>query len=98
MAKRNRCLALVMAAAILFAMLASAFFIAEEASHSCIGDGCSICCQISACRAVLRGLGLVMLAAVLTAAACAALCAVFAPQRGQTRNFTLVSLKVKLSD
>lgn len=98
MAKRNRCLALVMAAAILFAMLASAFFIAEEAGHSCIGDGCSICCQISACRAVLRGLGLVMLAAVLTAAAshalgfCAAVCRVSA------QHCTLVSLKVKLSD
>ena len=98
MAKRNRCLALVMAAAILFVMLTSAFFIAAEADHDCIGDDCEICCQINVCRAVLKGLALIAIAAVFAAAACAALCAVFAACREQTRNFTLVSLKVKLSD
>jgi len=98
MAKRNRCLALVMAAAILFVMLTSAFFIAAEAGHDCIGDGCEICCQVNICRAVLKGLALIAIAAVFAAAACAALCAVFAAWQEQVRNFTLVSLKVKLSD
>lgn len=98
MAKRNRILALVTAAVVLFVMLTSAFFIAAEAGHDCIGDGCEICCQVNACRAVLRGLALVIIAAALAATACAALRCDFAAWQGQARSCTLVSLKVKLSD
>ena len=65
MAKQKRMLAMAMAAAILFIVLASAFFIAAEANHDCIGDGCEICCQINVCRTVLKGLALAVIAAVL---------------------------------
>ena len=98
MAKRNRCLALVMAAAILFVMLTSAFFIAAEADHDCIGDGCEICCQVNVCHAVLKSLALIAITAVFAAAVCVALCTVFAACGEQARNLKLVSLKVKLSD
>ncbi len=98
MAKRNRILALVTAAVVLFVMLTSAFFIAAEAGHDCIGDGCEICCQVNACRAVLRGLALAVIAAALAAVACAVLRCDFAAWQEQARGYTLVSLKVKLSD
>ena len=98
MAKRNRILALVTAAVVLFVMLTSAFFIAAEAGHDCIGDGCEICCQVNACRAVLRGLAQAVIASALAAAACAVLRFDFAAWQEQARSYTLVSLKVKLSD
>lgn len=98
MTKRNRILALVTAAVVLFVMLTSVFFIAAEAGHDCIGDGCEICRQVNACRAVLRGLALAVIAAALAAAAGAVLCSDFAAWQEQARSCTPVSLKVKLLD
>ena len=98
MTKQKRMLALVMAAAILFVVLTSAFFVAAEADHDCIGDGCEICCQIDACCAVLKGLALAIIAAVLTAAASHAFGFGIADKPVFCPQFTLVSLKVKLSD
>lgn len=98
MTKQKRMLALVMAAAILFVVLTSAFFIAAEADHDCIGDGCEICCQINVCRTVLKGLALAVIAAVLTAAAGHAFGFGVAENRVFYPQYTLVSLKVKLSD
>ena len=98
MTKQKRMLAIVMAAAILFIMLTSAFFVAAEANHDCIGGGCKICCQINACCAVLKGLALAVIAAVLTAAASRPLLFLFAGCRLSAPRYTLVSLKVKLSD
>ena len=98
MTKQKRVLALVMAAAILLIVLTSAFFVAAEANHDCIGGGCKICCQIDACCAVLKGLALAVIAAVLTAAASRPLSFLFAGCRLSAPRCTLVSLKVKLSD
>ena len=98
MAKRSRILALVVAMAVLFVMLTSAFFIAAEADHNCDGDGCEICYQIDVCRAVLRGLALIVITAALAAVGCVALRCDFAARQEQARSCTLVSLKVKLSD
>lgn len=98
MTKQKRMLALVMAAAILLIVLTSAFFVAAEANHDCIGGGCKICCQIDACCAVLKGLALAVIAAVLTAAASRPLLFLFAGCRLSAPRYTLVSLKVKLSD
>ena len=43
MTKKTRITALLLAAAILTVMLCSAFYLALEAGHDCIGDGCAIC-------------------------------------------------------
>lgn len=98
MAKQKRMLAMAMAVAILFIVLASAFFIAAEANHDCVGDGCEICCQINVCRTVLKGLALAVIAAVLAAAASRPLPFLFVGCRLSAPRCTLVSLKVKLSD
>lgn len=98
MTKQKRMLALVMAAAILLIVLTSAFFVAAEANHDCIGGGCKICCQINVCCTVLKALALAVIAAVLTAAASRPLPFLFAGCRLSAPRYTLVSLKVKLSD
>ena len=41
MTKKTRIAALLLAAAILTVMLCSAFYLALEAGHDCIGDGCA---------------------------------------------------------
>ena len=48
--KRNRIAALLLAVTILVIMLYSAFFVAAEADHDCVGEGCPICYQIDACQ------------------------------------------------
>lgn len=98
MTKQKRMLALVMAAAILLIVLTSAFFVAAEANHDCIGGGCKICCQINVCCTVLKALALAVIAAVLTAAASHPLPFLLAGCRLSAPRCTLVSLKVKLSD
>lgn len=98
MAKQKRMLALVMAAAILFIVLTSAFFVAAEANHDCIGGGCKICCQINVCCTVLKALALAVIAAVLAVVAGYAFGFGVADKYVFCPRFTLVSLKVKLSD
>lgn len=98
MTKQKRVLALAMAAAILFIVLTSAFFVAAEANHDCIGGGCKICCQINVCCTVLKALALAVIAAVLTAAASRPLPFLLVGCRLSAPRCTLVSLKVKLSD
>ncbi len=96
MNKNRKRLALLTAAMVLFVVLASIFFVAGEAGHDCVGRGCTVCEQLSACEKTLESLGF---------AACAAAFAVvltYFPGAGTpvSREFvpipTLVSLKVKL--
>ena len=68
MTKKTRITALLLAAAILTVMLCSAFYLALEAGHDCIGDGCAICCQIAVCRNVLKKLSLSVCAAAFAVA------------------------------
>ena len=56
--KRNRIAALLLAVTILVIMLYSAFFVAAEADHDCVGEGCPICYQIDACQNTLKSLSL----------------------------------------
>ena len=81
MTKKTRMFTGLVAAAMALVLLFSALYIAVEADHSCTGEDCAVCCQITLCRQLLEGLGL--------AGTAAAECAVV---------FTLVALKVKLSD
>lgn len=98
MTKQKRILALAMAAAILFIVLTSAFFVAAEANHDCIGGGCKICCQINVCCTVLKALALAVIAALLAVVAGYAFGFGVADKYVFCPRFTLVSLKVKLSD
>ena len=98
MTKRNRFLTTLLTIAVAFVMLTSVAYIAKESHHDCVGDNCAICHQLQACENLLKSIGLAGAAAVFAAAVRYALCSVIPSCAEVVRTFTLVSLKVKLSD
>ena len=62
------------------------------------GEDCAICHQLQVCENLLKSIGLAGAAAVFAAAVRYALCRVIPSCAEVVRTFTLVSLKVKLSD
>ena len=93
MGKRKKIAAALFIVTILFFMLGSALFIAAEADHDCVGEGCTICHQISICRSTLTNLSIAVSAAFTDI-----------PCRGSfartdcAQSDTPVSLKVKLTN
>ena len=98
MTKRTRILFALAAALLAVVMLFSVFYIAAETGHDCTGEDCRICRQLAICRDTLRLLALAVAAAVLAALPDAVHRAAFCVRASAARKFTLVSLKVKLSD
>lgn len=98
MGKTKRILAMVMAVALFAVMLSSALFLAEEANHDCIGDGCQICLQLNLCRGILKSLSLAVHAALAALTVAYILWGDFRPCQGSDGHITLVALKVKLSN
>ena len=98
MTKRTRTLFALAAALLAIVMLFSVFYIAAETGHDCAGEDCRICRQIAICRDTLSFLTLAMSAAVFAALSGGAYPAVACACASAARKFTLVSLKVKLSD
>ena len=98
MTKKCRWMAGVLAAVLAFVMLFSVAYIAEEAGHDCTGVNCVVCHQINACENLLKSLGLAGFAIVAAAAGAYTLCRVISACTELIRAFTLVSLKVKLSN
>ena len=79
-------------------ILCSMVYIAAEADHDCVGDGCAICAQISICRNTLKDLMTAVCAAVFAAAFIYILCRIASVCTDSVQFSSLVSLKVKLSD
>ena len=98
MTKKFRFMTGLLAVALAFVMLSSAADIAAESHHDCTGVDCAICHQLQACENLLRSMGLVGAAVVTSAAMGYVLCQVIHLCREASHTFTLVSLKVKLSD
>ncbi|MBK6087878.1 hypothetical protein [Ruminococcus difficilis] len=98
MTKRNRLIALLLAAVVLFVMAFSLFVVAAEAGHDCLGEDCPICELIAVCENNVRGLSLILVFISLIVAL--ALMRTFITY---SRPFvfdtqTPVSLKVKLTN
>ena len=98
MEKKKRIAALVLAVTVLFVMLYSALFIAAETDHDCVGENCPICYQINVCQNTLKNLSLAVCAAASAAALPYTLCRGISVCTDCAQSYTLVSLKVKLSD
>ena len=99
MTKKSRLITGLLAAVLAAVMLpSSAVYIAVEANHNCSGEDCAICHQLQICENLLKSIGLAGAAAVFAAAVRYALCRVIPSCAELVRTFTLVSLKVKLSD
>jgi len=97
MTKKSRLITGLLAAVLAAVMLSSAVYIAVEANHNCSGEDCAICHQLQVCEN-LKSIGLAGAAAVFAAAVGYAPCRVIPSCAEVVRTFTLVSLKVKLSD
>ena len=55
--KRKRAAAGVVALVMIAAVLFAALFIAVEADHDCVGEGCAVCACIQACVQSFRSFG-----------------------------------------
>ena len=98
MSKKNCVLTVLLAAAVLFVMLSSVLFIAIEADHDCVGDGCPICAQIVVCENSLQSVGQAVAFMSLAPIIGSFMISLPALAKKQAYNTSLVSLKVKLSD
>jgi hypothetical protein len=95
MTKKFRFMTGLLAVVLAFVMLSSVAYIAAESDHDCTGVDCAICHQINVCENLLKSIGLAGSAA---AAILYILCRIIPSCTEVARTFTLVSLKVKLSD
>ena len=98
MTNRKRIISIIAAATLLLSILCSMVYIAAEADHDCVGDGCAICAQISICRNTLKDQMTAVCAAVFAAAFIYILCRIASVCTDSVQFSSLVSLKVKLSD
>ena len=98
MTKRTRVLFALTAALLAIVMLFSVFYIAAETGHDCAGEDCRICRQIAICRDTLRLIMLAVAAAVLVSLSGGTYRGTVFRCASAASQFTLVSLKVKLSD
>ena len=98
MKKKNRIIAILLAVMVVFVMLYSALFIVAHAEHDCVGENCPICYQISVCENTLKNLSLAVCAVAFAAAFTYTLCRSISACADVTPSYTLVSLKVKLTD
>ena len=98
MTKKKRIISLVVAVAVFFVMLYSTLYIAAEANHDCVGENCPICYQISVCENTLKNLSLAVCAVAFAAAFTYTLCRSISACADVTPSYTLVSIKVKLTD
>ncbi len=98
MTRKTRTLALVMSVTLVFVMLFSFLFIAQNADHHCTQEDCSICQQLEACENTLNAVALVAVAAGL-ATLFHRECKVTSAFCTTVHHFdSPVSLKVKLSN
>ncbi len=98
MKRSTRALAYIAAVMLLFSVLFSVCFLAQNASHHCGSDCCPICQQLEACESLLST---VAVAAVAVMAAFIVPTLSEAISRSLSKKvsvLTLVSLKVKLSN
>ena len=92
MTKKFRFMTGLLAVVLAFVMLSSLAYIAAESDHDCTGADCAICHQINVCEN-LAGSAAATVAAILYI-----LCRIIPSCTEVARTFTLVSLKVKLSN
>ena len=98
MTKKFRFMTGLLAVVLAFVMLSSLAYVAAESDHDCTGVDCPICHQINICENLLKSIGLAGSAAATVTAILYILCRIIPSWTEVARTFTLVSLKVKLSN
>ena len=95
---KRRSAAAILALLLTLAVFSSAFFIIAEANHDCAGEDCQICCFLSVCENALRTFGSLSASAVFAVFSAAAAVILLTVASRAVTAFSLVTLKVKLSD
>ena len=98
MTKKNRLIAVLLAVTVVFVVLFSTFFIAENADHDCDGSDCLICNAISICENALKSIVLAAVAVILAAFLSTFTLSKPSLSKRLANNASLVTLKVKLSN
>ena len=89
----------ILAALLALALLASVLFIALEADHDCQGeDCCAICAQLVVCGELLQQLAVLTVLVLVSAVLRSGAAVLRAALQRVCGRFSLVRLKVKLSD
>ena len=88
----------ILAALLALALLASVLFIALEAHHDCHGEDCVICAQLVVCGELLQQLALLTVFVLAASALRSGVAALRDARYRVCGRFSLVRLKVKLSD
>ena len=96
MTKHNRVALVVITLALIFVTLFSAFYIAENADHDCIGENCTICHQINLYENVLKALGIAFTVCGIADLTVVAYIGCVSVMSAATAQDTLISLKVEL--
>ena len=81
-----------------FAMAFSVFFLVAEAHHHCTGADCPICAEMHVCTNLLHSAGLSVTGTAILAALCFFISLLLFTYDAGCNPYTLVSLKVKLSN
>ena len=98
MIQKKRWLTGVLAAVLAFVMLSSVVYIAVQSNHDCTGKDCAVCHHITACEHLLKSFGMASAAEVIPLAVTRIMHRVILLCSEFVCTFTLVSLKVKLSN
>ena len=98
MTQQKRIFALLLAVAVILFLLSSSAFIVIHADHDCIGEGCEICEMLCICAERLQQLAVAVILIVLAAAVSALFCDCVTDVAFSRASYTLVALKVKLSN
>ena len=98
MTDKKHLVSFLLAICVTIVMLFSVLYIAAESNHDCANDSCPICYQINVCEHTLKTLSTVVTAidTMLTVSYWGRICMPICPNHNLL--FTLVTLKVKLSN
>ena len=96
--QKSRAAALLLALCLIAVFSLSALFVVSHADHDCTGADCAICHQINLCENLLNSLGTATAVCAAAAAVVYLLCRMITLGAETDCTFTLVSLKVKLSN
>lgn len=95
---KQRFVSIIAALTLIISLVSSVTFAAVEANHDCIGESCPICIQINNCENTLKNLVFTVTGSKAALAAVFFVCLVAQKVYEAFCTYTLISLKVKLSD
>lgn len=98
MTKRSRAIALITAVALVFGLVFSALFAAQQSAHNCTGEDCVICLSLQQNLKLFDNQSLASNGIIAVLGIAWALCILLCDIQNSAKSDTLISLKEKLSD